>query len=192
LAGGSALAWFASAVTSPGHSSEIDDLLRDAGEAPAGSDGVVFLPYLVGKGSPRPDPDASATFLGLRPRHRRPHLTRAVLEGVAFGIKDIAQAFDSLNLRVNRLFITGGGAASSLWRGIVADVLGFPAGYTHGDSNLGSAIVLAVGLELEPNIEAAVRRLVSSPDPTPTTRENLPAYEAAYETFKAVVAKLTG
>jgi xylulokinase len=192
LAGGSALSWFADAIATPGDASEIDDLLRDAGEAPAGSDGVVFLPYLVGKGSPQPDPGASATFTGLRFRHRRSHLTRAVLEGVAFGMKDIAEALVSLNLPMKRLFITGGGAASSLWRGIVVDVLGLPASYTQGDSNLGAAIVLVVGLGIEPNIDAAVRRLVSEPATTPTTRENLSAYEAAYQTFRASVAKLTG
>jgi len=191
LAGGSALAWFADTVAASGHSREIDDLLRDAGEAPAGSDGVVFLPYLVGKGSPQPDPDASATFLGLRLRHRRCHLTRAVLEGVAFGIKDISDALDSLDLSVKRLLMTGGGAASSLWRGIIADVLGLPAGYTRGDSNLGDAIVLAVGLGLAPNFDAAVHRLVRNPDITPPTRENLSTYEATYQTFRTWVAKLT-
>jgi xylulokinase len=190
LAGGSALAWLADAVVAPGDSTDIDDLLRDAAEAPAGSDGVSFLPYLVGRGSPEPNPNAAAAWLGIRLRHRRSHLARAVLEGVAFGAKDIANALDALDLRVKRLFITGGGAASSLWRGILADVLGFPAGYTHGDSNLGAAIVLAVGLGLEPNLEAAVHRLVRDPVITPTTGENLSAYEAAYHIFRARTTKL--
>jgi sugar (pentulose or hexulose) kinase len=92
---------------------------------------------------------------------------------------------------MKRLLITGGGAASSLWRGIIADVLGLPAGYTRGDSNLGDAIVLAVGLGLVPSFDAAVHRLVRDPATTPTTRENLSTYEVAYQTFRAWAAKLT-
>jgi xylulokinase len=111
---------------------------------------------------------------------------------VAFGTKDIAQALDELDLSVKRLLITGGGAASSLWRGIMADVLGFPAGYTPGDSNLGAAIVLAVGLGLAADVNTAVQRLVREPEMTPTTRENLDAYKATYQTFRAAAAKLTG
>jgi sugar (pentulose or hexulose) kinase len=191
LSGGSALAWFADAVAGTDQAIDIDTLLHDAAHAPAGSDGVVFLPYLVGKGSPGPDPDASGTFLGLRPRHRRPHLTRAVLEGVAFGIKDIADALDSLDLRMKRLFITGGGAASSLWRSILTDVLGMPAEYTLGDSNLGAAIVLAVGLGLEPTFDSAVRSLVPAPHTTPINPVNRSAYADAYQVFRASVARLT-
>jgi xylulokinase len=192
LSGGSALAWFAGADAASGEVNDIDVLLHDAGKAPAGSDGVIFLPYLVGRGSPQPDPDAAAAFLGLRLRHRRSHLARAVLEGVAFGAKDIANALEALDLRTRRLFITGGGAASPLWRAILADVLGLPAGYVQGDSNLGAAIVLAVGLGLEDGFDAAVQRLVRDPETTPLTPENLSTYETAYRTFGAWAARATG
>ncbi len=191
LSGGSALAWLADAVAPTDHELDIDDLLSDAVHAPAGSDGVVFLPYLVGKGSPRPDPHASATFLGLRPRHRRSHLTRAVLEGVAFGIKDIVDALDLLDLRMRRLFITGGGAASSLWRSIIADVVGMPADYTLGDSNLGAAIVLAVGLGLEPTFDSAVRAFVPAPRTSPINPIDRSAYADAYQIFRASATRLT-
>jgi xylulokinase len=191
LAGGSALSWLAAAVGAPGYPADLDEILDEAGQAPAGSDGVAFLPYLVGRGSPEPNPDAAAAFLGLRLRHERYHLTRAVLEGVAFGAKDIASALDALDLKLKRLFITGGGAASPLWRGIFADVLGFPAGYTQGDSNLGAAIVLAVGLGLEHGLGAAARKLAADPEMTPTSPENVSAYEAAYRAFRSWATRLT-
>jgi sugar (pentulose or hexulose) kinase len=183
LSGGSALAWLADAVAAPGRPAEIEVLLGEASEAPAGSDGVVFLPYLVGKGSPAPDADAAASFLGLRSRHRRSHLTRAVLEGVAFGVRDIADAFRDLGLEPERLFVTGGGAASPLWRSIVANVLGLPAAHTVGDSNLGSAAVLAVGLGLAPDLERALASLLPEPSTTETTPEEIAAYESAYRAF---------
>jgi xylulokinase len=191
LAGGSALSWLAAAVGAPGFPADIEELLEEAGEAPAGSDGVTFLPYLVGRGSPEPNPDAAAALLGLRPRHERYHLTRAVLEGVAFGAKDIATALDALGMNMKRLFITGGGAASPLWRKVFADVLGFPAGHTQGDSNRGAAIVLAIGLGLEYDLEAAARRLAADPEMTPTSPENVSTYDAAYRVFSAWTTRLT-
>ena len=110
LAGGSALAWFAALAAGSDDASAIAGLLDEAAAVAPGSDGVVFLPDLVGRGSPRPDPDAAATFAGLRLRHGRPELARAVLEGVAFGAKDVAAALAAVGLEPARLLVTGGGA----------------------------------------------------------------------------------
>jgi xylulokinase len=191
LSGGSALAWLSGALAAPDQPVTIDELLQEASGIPVGSGGVLFLPYLVGRGSPQPDPNASGAFLGLRPGHRRSHLTRAVLEGVAFGIKEIAETLQEVVLQPERLFITGGGAASDLWRGILADMLGLPARHTHGDSNLGLAVLLTVGLGLEAGLDAAVERLVRDPAGTPITEENVATYEVAYQHFKAAAAKLS-
>jgi sugar (pentulose or hexulose) kinase len=184
LSGGSALAWLGDAVPA-----EVETLLADAANAPPGSDGVIFLPYLVGRGSPTPDPAAAGAFLGLRPRHRRSHLARAVLEGVAFGVRDIAEALASLGFHAKRLLVTGGGAASPLWRGILADVLGLDAHHSAGDSNLGSAIVLAVALGLAPEVESAAHALLPPPETTPVSGA---AYDAAYAAYRDGAARLTG
>jgi gluconokinase len=191
LSGGSALAWLAGAVSAPDGAADLEQLLGEAAGAPPGSDRVVFLPYLVGRGSPTPDPEASAAFVGLRPRHRRPHLVRAVLEGVAFGIRDIAEALASLGAGVERFLVTGGGAASALWRGILADVLGLPARYSAGDANLGSAIVLAVGLGLHPDLESAARELLGPATTTPVTAGNPAAYDVAYAAYREAASRLT-
>jgi len=192
LAGGSALAWLADAVSGNGAPAELDELLREAAGAPPASDGVSFLPYLVGKGSPDPDPNAAAGFLGLRPRHGRGHLARAVLEGVAFGVRDISVALGELGLEAERLFVTGGGAVSPLWRGIFASVLALPAAHSSGDSNLGAAAVLAVGLGLVDDIETALQQLVAKPDVTTPTPAEIAAYEAGYDAYRTAVAKVTG
>lgn len=188
LSGGSALAWFADAVSATPVA--IDDLLRAAGEVPPGSDSVTFLPYLVGRGSPRPDPGAAAAFLGLRPRHRQAHLARAVLEGVAFGAKDIADALAALDLHPKQLFVTGGGAVSPLWRAIFADVLGLPAAYTLGDSNLGLAIVLTISLGITQDLSGAVRQLVPEPIAIPASTENATAYTTAYRAYRSAAERL--
>ena len=188
LSGGSALAWLAGALGSPGAAAPIAELLDEAAASPAGSDGVIFLPYLVGRGSPRPDPEAAAAFLGLRARHGRGHLTRAVLEGVAFGLKDIAREVAGHGIQLRRLRITGGGAESPLWRGIVGDVLGLPGGFTTGGSNLGSAVVLALGLGLLPDLHDAVAQLVPAPAEEPARAPDKTAYEQAYGAYRAVVS----
>jgi len=188
LAGGSALAWLADAVGGTGGPPELELLLREADEAPPASEGVVFLPYLVGRGSPDSDPDAAASFAGLRTRHRRGHLTRAVLEGVAYGVRDISATLAELGLATERLFVTGGGAASRLWRGIFANVLALPAAHSAGDSNLGAAAVLAVGVGLADDVEAALRQLVPEPEVTTTTLAHIVAYENGYAAYRAAAA----
>ena len=192
LSGGSALSWLARATSGSSESAEIERLLDDAASVAAGSDGVSFLPYLVGKGSPRPDPEATAAFLGLRLSHRRAHLTRAVLEGVAFGIREIADDLVSLGLELRRLLVTGGGAASPLWRGILANVLGLSAQHGAGDSTLGSAIVLSVGLGYYPDVSTAVARLVPEPTTTASTPANRGIYQAAYRAYRQLDATTRG
>ena len=99
-------------------------LLAPAEAVRAGSEGLLFLPYLTGERTPHPDPLARGAFVGLTVRHRLPHLTRAVLEGVAFGLRDSFELMGRLGLaNVRQVRVSGGGARSPLWRQILADVL---------------------------------------------------------------------
>lgn len=101
------------------------DLTKGAGRIPPGSDGVTFLPYLTGERTPHSDPLASGGFLGLSVRHNLDHLTRAVLEGVAFGLKDGLDLMTSSGAKhPQQIRASGGGIKSELWREILADVLG--------------------------------------------------------------------
>ncbi|MEP6639004.1 MAG: xylulokinase [Chloroflexota bacterium] len=101
-----------------------DALVAPAAEVPAGSDGLLFLPYLTGERSPHPDPLARGAFVGLVVSHDRRHLTRAVLEGVAFGLRDGLDLMTAAGIPApSQIRASGGGIASRLWRQILADVL---------------------------------------------------------------------
>ena len=100
------------------------DLVAEAAGVPPGSDGLLFLPYLTGERSPHPDPLARGAFVGLTVGHERRHLTRAVLEGVAFGLRDGLDLMIAAGMPApTQIRVSGGGTASPLWRQILADVL---------------------------------------------------------------------
>lgn len=121
LSAAGSLQWYRDALY-PNMSFE--DLVDEASRVPAGSDGLLFLPYLCGERTPYPDPLARGAWVGLTTRHTRAHLTRAVLEGVAFGLKDIFSLMQDVGMRdVDQVRISGGGAKSVAWRQILADVL---------------------------------------------------------------------
>lgn len=105
---------------------EFDTLLHEASEVPAGSEGLQFMPYLSGERTPHPDPLARGAFIGLTTRHTRGHLTRSVLEGVAYGLRDsfeLIRASEAGRV-IRQVRVSGGGARSPLWRQIMADILG--------------------------------------------------------------------
>src|SRR6185369_849679 len=104
---------------------EFGALVAEASGVSAGADGLLFLPYLTGERSPHPDPMARGAFVGLTVGHDRRHMTRAVLEGVAFGLRDGLDLMTAAGLPAPaQIRASGGGTASGLWRQILADVLG--------------------------------------------------------------------
>ncbi len=122
LSAAGSLRWFRDTFA-PGV--EFEDLVAPAAAVPPGCDGLIFLPYLSGERTPHPDPLARGAFVGLTVRHTRAHLVRAVLEGVAFGLKDSLDLMRSAGLApATEVRVTGGGAKSALWRQILADVFG--------------------------------------------------------------------
>jgi xylulokinase len=126
------------------------DLVDAAADIPAGSDGLFFLPYLTGERSPHPDPLARAGFVGLTVRHDRRHLTRAVLEGVAFGLRDGLDLMIGAGMPApSEIRASGGGTASPLWRQILADVLGaeIASVATTEGAAYGAAVLAAVGTD---------------------------------------------
>ena len=121
LSAAGSLRWFRDALA-PGTSFAALD--EAAGGVPAGSDGLWFLPYLTGERSPHPDPDARGAFIGLTVSHTRAHLARAVLEGVAYGLRDGLDLMRGAGMPMpTQVRASGGGIASRLWRQILADVL---------------------------------------------------------------------
>ena len=162
-----------------------DDLLAPAANIPAGSEGLIFLPYLTGERAPYPDPNAKGAFIGLTVRHGLPHMTRAVLEGVAFGLRDSFELILGAGLgQINQVRVSGGGARSALWRQILADVLDselVTVNTTEGAA-YGAALLAGVGAGIWPDVDAACDSAIQIVDRvTPGA-----AYAHRYKAFYAV------
>ncbi len=160
LSAAGSLRWFRDALA-PGE--PYGDLAASAGAVGPGADGVLFLPYLTGERSPYPDPLARGAFVGLTLAHDRRHLTRAVLEGVAFGLRDGLDLMTGAGMPApTEILASGGGLASPVWRQILADVLGAtistPA--TTEGAAFGAALLAAVGAGWFGSVDEAVAAIV--------------------------------
>src|SRR4051794_25512320 len=160
LSAAGSLRWFRDALAP-----EVDfgALVEEASAVPAGSDCLLFLPYLTGERSPHPDPLARGAFVGLTVRHDRRHLTRAVLEGVAFGLRDgLDLMIDAGVPAPSQIRASGGGTASALWRQILADVLGAEIATvsTTEGAAYGAGLLAAVGAGWFPTVDAATAALI--------------------------------
>jgi len=175
-----------------------DDLLVPAQDIPAGSDGLFFLPYLTGERTPHPDPLARAAFVGLTIRHSRHHMTRAVLEGVAFGLRDCMELIRSAGLgEILQVRVSGGGAKSALWRQILSDVMTtelVTVNTTEGAA-YGAALLAGVGAGIWKNVEESCQatiRILQSTQPrieaVKIYQESYPQYQALYPALKPTFA----
>jgi xylulokinase len=166
-----------------------DQLSDEASRIAPGSDGVVFLPAMQGAMAPEWNGAARGVFFGLTLAHTRDHMTRAILEGSAFGLRDILEAMKAAGLGVRRLTIVGGGAKGPLWRQIKADVTGLPVRVPESveTTATGAAILAAVGSEVHATVAEAVKSFVSfrpeEHEPDPGARE---AYDEAYRRYRDV------
>ncbi len=191
LNGGIALRWWRSMI-SPDRSLSYPDLLAEAAKVPPGSEGLTFLPYLEGERTPHMDPAASGSFTGLTMRHSSAHLTRAVLEGVAYAFKDCLMALQSVGPTPDHFLIGGGGSQSALWRGIIASVLGVNLQTIAGSEHtaVGAALLAGVGANLFYDLPQAVARSVHyGPTETPDGAEQA-VYAEGYERFRALYPAL--
>ena len=183
LSAAGSLRWFRDTFA-PGMA--FSDLVAEAAEVPPGSAGLLFLPYLSGERSPHPDPLARGAFVGLTLRHDRRHLTRAVLEGVAFGLRDGLDLMLEAGLPApTQVRASGGGTASALWRQILADVLGAELATveTTEGAAYGAALLAAVGAGWFPTVETACSALVRA---TPVARPgpDANAYAEAHAVYR--------
>jgi xylulokinase len=185
LSAAGSLRWFRDALA-PGV--PFDQLVDEAAGVRPGAEGLLFLPYLSGERTPYPDPDARGAFVGLSLVHSRPHMTRAVLEGVAFGLRDSLELMKSLGLDVRTVRAQGGGARSPLWRHILADVLGAEVAVPEAAEGaaLGAALLAGVGAGVWESVEQAAEaagRVAESVQPGPDAAvydEYYPRYRALY------------
>ncbi len=178
---------------------DFDALLAEADEVAAGSEGLFFLPYLTGERTPHPDPLARGAFIGMTSRHNRGHMTRAVLEGVAFGLKDSFTLIDQAGLPDEfEVRISGGGAKSPIWQRIIADVLAAPLvniNTTEGGA-FGAAILASVAAGVFKDAAVACAAMIQEGetvavgDDVAAYAERYKIYQSLYPTLKDTFARL--
>ena len=179
----------------------MDDILKTTdyaweqkGITGLGENRVFYLPYLMGERSPHNDPDARAAFIGMSMDTTREDMTLAVLEGVAFGLRDSLEVARSIGVAPKRTKICGGGAKSPLWRKIIANVMNMNVDIIESEEGpgYGAAILAAVGCGVFPSVEEAAKRLVKVVATEEPEAELVEKYEERYQKFKKFYPALKG
>lgn len=153
-----------------------------------GENRVFYLPYLMGERSPHNNPNARAMFLGMSMDTTRADMTQAVLEGVAFGLRDSLEVAKSLGIQIDRTKICGGGAKSPLWRKIIANVMNLKVDVIESEEGpaLGGAMLAAVGCGEYPDVETIAEKLVKVVDTIEPEPELVANYEEKYQKFRTI------
>lgn len=172
-----------------------DRLTEEAAKVPPGSDGLLWTPYLMGERTPHLDPNARAALVGLTASHTRAHVVRAILEGVAFSLRDTFTIFREMNVPVKSIRLGGGGARSPLWRQIQADVYGQEVETVAAEEGaaFGAAILAGVGAGFWLSVEAAcddavrvAQRLTPQPNAVAVMNASYAAYRRVYPATKRI------
>ena len=195
LSAGGSLRWYRDSIaTSSSHVPTYDELLAEAASVPIGAAGLTFLPYLSGERTPHPDPLARGAFVGLTLRHTRAHLTRAVIEGITFGLCDSFALIRQLGIPVSEVRVAGGGARSAIWRQILADAFASDIALMNSSEGgaLGVALLAGVGIgQWRNTAEACDATLRVSNRVSPATDSAVrDAYAVAYERYRGLYPTL--
>ncbi|HQN04276.1 MAG TPA: xylulokinase [Anaerolineaceae bacterium] len=193
LSAGGALRWYRDAFAAQekeiarltGHD-VYDLLMAEAAASPAGSEGLLFLPHLLGARCPEPDPNARGAYVGLTIRHDRRHLLRALVEGITFSLKDMTCLYEKMGVLPDELRTSGGGSRSPFWRQIQADVFNrtIHTMYAAAEGGAyGAALAAGVGAGVWPDMEAAAGCIpvetTEAPDPSV-----VPVYEKLFQLYQ--------
>lgn len=199
LAAGLSLKWFRENLAA---NETYNDLTREAAKIKPGADGLIWLPYLMGERAPHLDPHARAAFVGLTASHTKAHLTRAVLEGVAFSLRDSLEIFKEAGAEIQSIRLGGGGGAKSeLWRQIQADVYGATVETVEAEEGAayGAAILAGVGVGAWKTVEDACRQTIRTaqkikPDAASAEKlnRNYEAYKLLYPALRPAMQIITG
>lgn len=187
LSGASCLQWWAETVNSD-IPNVYDKLLSEASEAPVASNKLFFLPYLMGERTPHSDANAKGSFIGLNITHKRGDMTRAILEGVCFGLRDSLEILKSLDVEVKEVRVSGGGSRNKLWRQILADIFNLNVcviNSTEGPA-YGAAILAAVGCGQFTSVDDACKALIKITDTAEPIAENAEKYNKAYNIYSSL------
>ena len=206
-AAGGAFDWLERLLRGDAEGDLHDELSLTAASVPPGADGLLFLPYLLGERSPYWNPQARGAFVGLTMTHGRPEMARAVLEGVAFNLRLILDAFRAQQgdlgegSPINAVRLIGGGARSRLWRQILADVLGMPIllpELVTEATSLGAAIAGGVGVGIFDSFAAADRFIhvheAARPEASAQAyyTDLAPLFQVAYRGLEPIFGQLRG
>ena len=163
-------------------------LTEEAGRVPAGANGLLWTPYLMGERTPHLDPHARAALVGLTASHTRAHVVRALLEGVAFSLRDTFEIFREMKVPVEEIRLGGGGARSKLWRQIQADIYGREVATVAAEevAAYGAALLAGVGVEAWPSVDAACDAVVRIASRVATNAESAALLDKQYARFKAI------
>ncbi len=168
-----------------------DEMTAEAATVPAGSDGLIWLPYLMGERSPHMDPNARAAFVGLTASHTRAHMIRAVMEGVAFSLRDSLEIFRENGIEIGAIRVGGGGARSDLWRQIQANCYKRPVATIESEeAAFGAAILAGTGAGAWPNVSAACLNVIKIRDVTEPQPASVEAMENNYQIYRRLYPAL--
>lgn len=188
-AAGLSLRWFRDTLAA---GAGYDTLTAAAAEIPPGSDGLLWAPYLLGERTPHLDSNATAAFVGIKATHTLAHFTRAVLEGVAFSLRDSFTLFDELGIPVNGVRLGGGGARGPLWREIQTDVYGYPTELLVAEEGgaYGAALLAGVGVKTWDSVDEACSTALEVAQRLTPGPERVRAYNSAYAAYRRVYPAL--
>ncbi|MDZ4695285.1 MAG: xylulokinase [Deltaproteobacteria bacterium] len=196
LTAGGAFGWYRDIVANnPKAGADLNTLLNDeAASIPIGSLGLTFLPYLQGERTPHRDATARGAFIGLSLAHKRAHLSRAVLEGITFGLRDSVEILRAMKLPLDRMLLTGGGARSAFVRQLQADVFGLPVVQVNREQGpaFGAALLAAVSVGAFASVPAACKATLSRLAPTRFDKKAHKAYAQPYARFQKLYPALAG
>jgi xylulokinase len=191
---GLSLRWFRDqfGATEGAGCNSYDRLTKEASLVSSGSDGLIWTPYLMGERTPHLDPFAKAALVGLTASHTRAHIVRAILEGVAFSLRDAFEIFNEMGVQVEEIRLGGGGARSRLWRQIQADVYGQPVKTVAAEEGaaFGAALLAGVAAGIWSSVDAACDTVVRIADHLEPNAESVKILAQQYERFKQIYPAL--
>jgi xylulokinase len=201
LSAGGSLQWYRDAYCQPEKvvagalgKDPYELICAEAAQAPLGCEGLIFLPYLTGERAPYPDPNARGVLFGITRRTGRAHVARAILEGVSYGLRDSFEIMAEMSLPINQVRASGGGARSTVWREVQANI----SGYTHVTINvdegpaLGVALLAGVGAGVYTSVEEACRATIQVVDSTSVDATAHALYSRYHAIYQSLYAHLKG
>ncbi|MCC8069151.1 MAG: xylulokinase [Ruminococcus sp.] len=161
---------------------------KEAEKIPVGADRLLYLPYLMGERTPHLDPNARGMFFGLSAIHGKSHMLRAVLEGVAYSLRDCVEVFREMNINVNNMMACGGGGTSPLWRQMLADLYACPVKTVSSKEGpaLGVGILALTGSRIYSSVQEACKTIIRVDKVQSPIEENVPQYEKYYQLYREI------